>query len=172
MNVTIYSTPTCPYCHQAKQYLSSRQVAFTDRNVANDPRAAEEMVQRSGQRGVPVIVIGDTVIVGFDRPKIDAALAGGQKATPRLGAAVADAAKMAPKYGLGIYEGAYIGRVHAGSTAERGGVKAGDVIISLAGRPVKGADDIPTIVNDLRAGQRAPALVWRDGRQIQLELTF
>ena len=172
MNVTIYSTPTCPYCHQAKQYLNARQVPFTDRNVASDPRAAEEMVRRSGQRGVPVIVIDDMVIIGFDRPRIDAALAGGQKAKPRLGAAVADAAKMAPKYGLGIYEGAYVGRVHPGSTAEQGGIEAGDVIISLAGQKVNGADDISTIVDALSVGKRVPALVWRNGRQIQLELVF
>ena len=49
MNITVYSTPTCPYCHQAKQYLTSRQVPFVDKNVAADSRAAEEMVQRSGQ---------------------------------------------------------------------------------------------------------------------------
>ena len=172
MNVTIYSTPTCPYCHQAKQYLNSRQVPFTDRNVASDPQAAEEMVRHSGQRGVPVLVIGDTVIIGFDRPKIDAALSGGQTARPKLGAAVADAVKMAPKYGLGIYEGAYVGRVNPGSTAEAGGIQAGDVIITLAGQQVKGADDISSIVGGLSAGKRAPAQVWRDGRQIQLELVF
>jgi len=172
MNVTVYSTPTCPYCHQAKQYLNSRQVPFTDRNVAADSGAAEEMVRRSGQRGVPVLVIDDTVIVGFDRPRIDAALAGGQKAKPRLGAAVADAAKMAPKYGLGIYEGAYVGRVNPGSTAERGGIEAGDVIITLAGQTVKNADDISTIVETLATGARAPAAIWRDGRQLQLNLVF
>ena len=96
----------------------------------------------------------------------------GRKATPRLGAAVADAAKMAPKYGLGIYEGAYVGRVNPGSTAERGGIKAGDVIVTLAGQSVKTADDISTIVGALTVGKRVLTVIWRDGRQIQQELVF
>ena len=65
-------------------------------------------------------MIGDTVIIGFDRPKIDAALSRRPDSQSlKLGAAVADAAKMAPKYGLGIHEGAYVGRVNPGSTAEK-----------------------------------------------------
>ena len=134
MSVTIYTTPTCPYCRQAKDYLRARQVAFEEKNVAADPSAAEEMVRHSGQRGVPVLLIDGQVIVGFDRARIDAALASRGAPRPRLGAAIADAAGVAPKYGLGLYEGAYVGRVHPGSAAARAGIQAGDVIIGLAGR--------------------------------------
>jgi len=75
MTVTVYSTPTCPFCHKAKDYLKEKGVAFEDVNVAEDQPRAEEMVKKSGQMGVPVLDINGTIIVGFDLPKIDAALA-------------------------------------------------------------------------------------------------
>ena len=70
-SITVYSTPTCPYCHQLKGYLKENDVEFVDKNVAEDTAARDEMVQKSGQLGVPVSVIGDDdVIVGFDKEKI------------------------------------------------------------------------------------------------------
>ena len=77
MSVRIYSTPTCPYCVMAKDYLKAKKVKFTDFNVASDHKAAEEMVRKSGQMGVPVIEINGHVIVGFDREAIDHALGHG-----------------------------------------------------------------------------------------------
>lgn len=70
-NVTIYSTPTCPYCRQVKEYLTEKGVAFTDYNVASDTEARNQMVQKSGQLGVPVIDIDGKIIVGFKRAEID-----------------------------------------------------------------------------------------------------
>lgn len=72
--VTVYSTTWCGFCHQAKKYFDSIDVKYKDVDVEKDPKAAEEMVKKSGQMGVPVIEIGDTLIVGFDKPKIDHAL--------------------------------------------------------------------------------------------------
>ena len=69
--VTVYSTTWCGFCHQAKKYFDSIGVNYTDVNVEEDPKAAEAMVEKTGQMGVPVIEIGDTTVVGFDRPKID-----------------------------------------------------------------------------------------------------
>jgi len=69
--VAIYSTPTCPWCHKAKDYLKEKGITFTDYNVAEDQTKAEEMVNKSGQMGVPVIDIDGTIIVGFDKAKID-----------------------------------------------------------------------------------------------------
>ena len=69
--VIIYSTPTCPFCHQAKEYLTKKSIPFTDYNVADDQKKAEEMIEKSGQIGVPVILIDDEVVVGFDKEKID-----------------------------------------------------------------------------------------------------
>ncbi len=69
--VTIYSTPTCPWCHKAKQYLSEKEIPFTEVNVAEDQAMAEEMVRKSGQMAVPMIDIDGKIIVGFDKEKID-----------------------------------------------------------------------------------------------------
>jgi glutaredoxin-like YruB-family protein len=73
-NVTVYSTSWCGFCVQAKKYFDSIGVKYSDINVEEDQKAAEDMVQKSGQMGVPVIEIGDKIIVGFDKSKIDLAL--------------------------------------------------------------------------------------------------
>jgi len=72
--VTIYSTPTCPYCKRAKDYLTQKGIAFTDFNVAEDRAKAKEMIEKSKQMGVPVIVVGDDVIIGFNQAKLDSLL--------------------------------------------------------------------------------------------------
>lgn len=64
--VTIYSTPTCHFCHAAKDFFDDNNVAYNDINVAGDMEKINELVEKSGQRGVPVILIGDEVVVGFD----------------------------------------------------------------------------------------------------------
>lgn len=74
--VIVYSTQTCPYCVMAKRYLSEKGVKYADYDVGADQRKAFEMMQKSGQMGVPVLDIGGEVIVGFDRPAIDRALEG------------------------------------------------------------------------------------------------
>jgi glutaredoxin 3 len=70
-HITVYSTPTCPYCHQAKDYLKQKGIEFADLNVATDLEARNAMVQKSGQLGVPVIEVDGQVIIGFNRAKID-----------------------------------------------------------------------------------------------------
>lgn len=65
--VTIYSTPTCHFCHMAKDFFAEKGVAFTDFNVASDAEKRKEMLDLTGQMGVPVIKIGDDIMVGFNR---------------------------------------------------------------------------------------------------------
>ncbi len=74
MSVIIYSTPTCPWCHKAKDYFKEKGIAFTDIDVSTDEAKATEMVEKSDQMGVPVIDIDGTIIVGFDKTAIDEAL--------------------------------------------------------------------------------------------------
>jgi len=69
-DVVIYSTPTCHFCHAAKEFFKEHNIAYTDHNVAEDAEKRNEMVEKSGQMGVPVIVIGDQIIVGFDEGKV------------------------------------------------------------------------------------------------------
>ncbi len=73
--VTIYSTPTCHFCHAAKDFFSANGVAFTDYNVGTDLAKRKEMIEKSGQMGVPVITVGKDLIVGFDEPKLRELLA-------------------------------------------------------------------------------------------------
>lgn len=68
--VIIYSTPTCHFCHMAKDFFTEKGVTFVDYNVASDIEKRKEMVEISGQMGVPVIAIGDKLIIGFNKPKI------------------------------------------------------------------------------------------------------
>lgn len=74
MNVVVYSTDSCPWCVKAKEYLDSLKVAYDSVNVSKDRDAAAELVQKTRQRGVPVIKVGDRYIVGFDQSAIDSAL--------------------------------------------------------------------------------------------------
>ncbi len=73
-NITIYSTPTCVYCNMAKTFFKANNVAFTEYNVASDLDRRKEMIDKTGQMGVPVIDLGGEVVVGFDEPKLRAAL--------------------------------------------------------------------------------------------------
>lgn len=69
-NVTIYSTPSCHYCHMAKEFFTANNIAFTNFDVAGDAEKRKEMVEKSGQMGVPVILIDNDLVIGFDKPKI------------------------------------------------------------------------------------------------------
>ena len=73
--VTIYSTPTCHFCHAAKDFFTENHVAFTDYNVGTDLAKRKEMIEKSGQMGVPVITVGNDLIVGFDETKLRELLA-------------------------------------------------------------------------------------------------
>ena len=72
--IIIYTAVWCAFCHGAKDYLSKLGVDFEDRDVEKDPNFGMEAVNKSGQRGIPVLDIENDIIIGFDRPKIDAAL--------------------------------------------------------------------------------------------------
>lgn len=68
--VTVYSTSVCPWCHKAKEFLKEHNIPFEDKNVGEDAEARNEMIEKSGQMGVPVIDIDGEIIVGFDRDRI------------------------------------------------------------------------------------------------------
>lgn len=75
MKVLVYSTPTCPYCKMAKEFLTEHNIEFSDVDVSADQQAAEAMVEKSGQMGVPVIIItqdddSEEVMLGFDEEKL------------------------------------------------------------------------------------------------------
>ncbi|MBU1147476.1 MAG: glutaredoxin family protein [Candidatus Omnitrophica bacterium] len=73
-SVKVYSTSTCPYCHRAKDFLKEKNIAFEDIDVGANPDAGKEMMDKSGQMGVPVLDIDGQIIVGFDKEAISKAL--------------------------------------------------------------------------------------------------
>lgn len=68
--VTIYSTPTCHFCQAAKEFFNENKVEFAEVDVASDAEKRQEMIEMTGQMGVPVIKVGDDVVVGFDEMKV------------------------------------------------------------------------------------------------------
>lgn len=69
-SVKIFSTPTCPYCKMAKQFLTENNIQFENIDVSSNQSAAQEMISKSGQMGVPVLDIDGQIVVGFDKGKI------------------------------------------------------------------------------------------------------
>ena len=68
--VTIYTTPTCGYCQMAKEFFADNNVEYEEYNVAEDIEKRNEMIERSGQMGVPVIFVDDEMVIGFDKDRL------------------------------------------------------------------------------------------------------
>jgi S1-C subfamily serine protease len=149
-----------------KGFLSQRGIPFKEYDVGVDREAALRMIRISGQQGVPVITIDDEVIVGFDRRRLEEALAKASARKPPLGVSVADAKSV-----TGI-EGAYVGRVTPNSLAEQAGIRVGDVIIAMGGQPVRSAADVERMYANLRTGSRTTLTCLRQGQRIQIELSL
>lgn len=69
-NVTIYTSDTCRYCHMLKEYLNARQVPYIEKNISTDMNARNELISK-GYMGVPVVLVGNQTIVGFDKARLD-----------------------------------------------------------------------------------------------------
>ncbi|MBI2671414.1 glutaredoxin family protein [Candidatus Woesearchaeota archaeon] len=70
MKIIIYGTETCPWCHKAREFLKDNKIKFVDKDVSSDQKAAKEMIEKSGQQGVPVIDVNGEIIVGFDEREL------------------------------------------------------------------------------------------------------
>ncbi len=161
MNVVVYTTPTCGYCYQAKEFLKRQGIPFVEKNVAADRHAATEMVQLSGQQGVPVITVDGQVVVGFNQPRLMQLL---QAAKPKLGASIADAASQVHRHPGIPSSGAYVGRVRPGSAADRAGLRQGDVITAVGGQPVNRAEDVHRLVPQMPKGRDVSLAYVRGGQ--------
>ncbi len=69
--VIVFSTPTCSWCKKVKSYLREKKIRFKDIDVSRDPKAAQDMIRKSGQQGVPQIWVNNRPIVGFDKVKLN-----------------------------------------------------------------------------------------------------
>lgn len=72
--IIIYSTPTCHFCQLTKEFFKENNIEYTDYNVAEDADKRQEMIEKSGQMGVPVIFVGEEMLTGFDKDKLSTAL--------------------------------------------------------------------------------------------------
>jgi glutaredoxin-like YruB-family protein len=159
-DVTVYTTPTCPWCTRAKAWLSQRGVPYVEKDVSHDQQAAQEMVQRTGQMGVPVITVNGDVIVGFDQPRLERLFPASGASRKRLGASVASAPG-----------GLRVGRVHPGSLAARADLRSGDLILRLNGDPVATPEQLQDhLAGPLQRGHPVTLRVQRDGKDLELRL--
>ena len=145
-----------------KEFLSQREIGFTERDVSRDRNAAQELISNTGQMGVPVTIIDGHTIVGFDRAKLEQAISQGQR--PSFGASVADASKITARQGTGITIGAYVGKIRPGSPAERARLALGDIITELNMQNIANAADFEKAVTRLNGGNRF-TIVFLRGNQ-------
>jgi glutaredoxin 3 len=148
-----------------KQFLSQRGVNYEERDVSRNQTYARELVNNTGQMGVPVTVFDGEIVVGFDRQRLEQLVSGRSKEKrPSFGASIADASKITAKKGTGIISGAYIGGTRSGSAAQRIGLKQGDIITRVNKQSITKANDLERVIASMQEGQRILIEFQRDGR--------
>jgi S1-C subfamily serine protease len=153
-------------------------VKYQESDVSVDRAAAQEMVDLTGQMGVPVIVINGEAIIGFDRQRIQELIAAGPSSgSPstqkvRFGLKIADAQKMAPQAGGVLMGGAYIGDVEAGFAGERAGLKSGDIITEINNRQISNAGDLAQFLASVKPGDIVTIIFRRSGETRKSEIVI
>ena len=153
-----------------KEFLSQKGITFREKDVERDPLAAQELMSKTGQMAVPVTLINGETIVGFDRARLEQVLARNQEGQRlSLGAAVADASKITARQGSGIILGAYVGKVRAGSVAEKLGLTQGDIITEVNMQNTANAAALESALYKLRKGSRLSVVFLRGNKELTAE---
>jgi S1-C subfamily serine protease len=145
-------------------------VKYTEYDVSRDRTAAQEMVQATGQMGVPVIIVDGEVVIGFDRERLKALVSAGNGRRPRFGLKIADAASILRNSGQPAFSGAYIGGVASGSPGEKAGLKSGDIITRINSQDVSDAADAQSVLSGLREGNIVSLVFRRAGETRKSEI--
>jgi glutaredoxin 3 len=153
MPITVYTTPTWPWCDRTKEFLRQRGAEYTERDASVDRSAAEDILRLTGQLGVPVTTDGEEVIVGFDAARLQSMAARNRRRG--LGLAVADHQD----------GGALVGKVKPDSPAGRAGVQQGDVVEELSGIPIRSADDLQKVAAKWAGDSPTSLTVSREGER-------
>jgi glutaredoxin-like YruB-family protein len=173
MDVTVYTSPTCPYCNMVKEFLSRSGIAFKERDISRNPSYAQELVRNTGQMGVPVTIIDGQTVVGFDRSRLEQLITQTQtRHRSSFGASIADASKITAKGGSGITLGAYIGRIRPGSIAEKMGLIPGDIITELNVKRIASAGDLEYALSSLNNGSRFSLVFLRENKTMSAKGIF
>lgn len=151
-----------------KEFLSQRGVKYTEKDVNKDEAAAEEMIAKSNQMGVPVIVIDGEVVVGFNRPVIENLLKSSGKV--HFGLGIADSGVVAQKLGQELPEGVFVGKVVKGSPAEKANLKEYDVIIEFNTHLVKNSVDLEKLIKELKPGIKVNLTFIRNKETLRSEV--
>ncbi|MFC1953165.1 glutaredoxin domain-containing protein [Chloroflexota bacterium] len=150
-----------------KEFLSQKGVSYKEYDVSVDQKAASELVNRTGQMGVPVTMINGQTIIGFNQVELEQVL--GNQHHPFLGATVADASKITAKNGTGIMLGAFVGRIRPGSLAERLSLATGDIITELNMQSIANANDLESILSTMSNGSHISLIYIRENKRIATE---
>jgi S1-C subfamily serine protease len=153
-----------------KQFLSRRGISYEERDVSRNQAYARELMNNTGQMGVPVTVFDGEIVVGFDQQRLEQLVSSRPKAKrASLGASIADAGKITARQGKGISSGAYVGGTRQGSAAQRIGLKQGDIITRLNKQNISTAGDLERILTSMQEGNRILVEFTRDGRATAAE---
>ncbi|MBN2239253.1 MAG: PDZ domain-containing protein [Dehalococcoidales bacterium] len=164
-----------------KQFLSQKGVRYEEKDVSRSREYAEELVKNTGQMGVPVTVIDGDVIVGFNRPELERAVANMKpvreqpQQPPRplgFGASIADAAIILSKQGKQPFNGAYVGKIKNKSLSDEMGLIPGDVITRANGTGITGAGDLERLLKSLRKGDKLTVGFLRGTRAMNADGIF
>ena len=153
-----------------KEFLAQRGINITERDVSRDSNAAQELVSRTGQMGVPVTLINGQTVIGYNQAQLEQAIGEGER--PSFGASVADASKITARQGGGITPGAYVGRIRPGSAAERAGLAPGDIVLEINMQRITNAIDLENAISRLSKGSRISVLFLRGNQQLTGEGTL
>ncbi len=178
-SVIVYSTETCPWCDRTKEYLKSRNVPFIEKRVDADMDAAREMVQISGQQGVPVVATEREVVVGFDQLRLariaDRFSGPKRPAFGVLGANAEDYFARHPEKRPDAetdIKGVFVGQVKPNSVAARAGIQPGDVIQAMANKRVRTMHAMDALMESVKAGDTVSVRVLRGTEDVNLTLDF
>ena len=173
MEVKVYTTPTCGYCHQVKKYLIDRGIQYSEYDVSTDRTAANEMIKLTGQTGVPVIVVNGIAIIGFDRVRLEQLLAASSQNSNRnlsFGLSVANASQVVYSFDVDQISGAFVGKVAPFSIGEKLGLKKGDIINEVNSKPVQNVDELQNALATLSKGNRLAIRYIRNKKSNQSDI--
>jgi type II secretory pathway component PulC len=149
-------------------------VPFREKDVSRDREAAQEMINLTGQMGVPVIVIDGEPVVGFDRQRIQELVTASKqsagKQPVKFGLKIGDAQKVTPPSGAVALTGAIIGEVAPGALGERAGLKAGDIVTRINRQFVTNASDMEHALTGIKAGDVVTIEFMRGGQPRKSEI--